>query len=758
MRIMNKIYLLAILFLFSFSGNAQVSHGGQPYDWHERNLDHLVFEAMPAVDVEAYKREDLILDQQRDIPWRFGVNIPVDLDINNSGTWTQLANGDRVWKLSIKSKGALTINFVFDEYHLPEGGKVFVYDIDKKQLLGSFTNENTSAENSLGVGFVFSDHLVISYHEPAAVAGQGYLHINNVTHGYRNAFLDGIIGEEKGAFGNSAACNVNVNCPEGLPYGIQKRSVALIVVGNNGHCSGALVNNTSQDLTQYFLTANHCVGNPGNWVLYFNHESPDCAGAGSAPINQSVAGLVLKAKHAESDFALLEITEPIPAWYDVCYSGWDATDDPNTVASAYGIHHPAGDIKKISIENDVPEQTTMGGFVNQVWFINDWEVGVTQGGSSGSPLFNQSGRLIGQLAGGQAACIGTVNNGLYDYYGRMGVSWDYGATPDKRLKDWLDPGNTGILIVPNSCASNEPVNDATLVEINGIEIPACNISAQEATVKVLNTGSEVINDMTLSLTINGVSMSNVSWSGSLNPISFVEIPLGDITPAEGENSIEVEILTVNGVADAVTSGNYREIEFYGFEATENVELEIVFDNYPIETNWRLETQSGFVLAGGSGSSAVEQINLDICLGDGCYNFIIEDSSNDGICCGYGLGSYTITSSDGTELATGGEFGAIDIAPFCVTVPLNVSVVSPELIKIYPNPTSNICTIYLNDTANSVESIQVSDALGRVVLRDSDIAGNTRKWRMNTEKFGEGMYFITIETKMGTQTARIVVTK
>src|SRR5690606_39675935 len=70
---------------------------------------------------------------------------------------------------------------------------------------------------------LFSDHIVISYHEPTAVAGQGYLHINNVTHGYRNAFLEGIIGEEKGAFGNSAACNVNVNCPEGLPYGIQKR-------------------------------------------------------------------------------------------------------------------------------------------------------------------------------------------------------------------------------------------------------------------------------------------------------------------------------------------------------------------------------------------------------------------------------------------------------------------------------------------------------------------------------------------------------
>src|SRR5690606_35003070 len=208
--------------LFSLSGKSQISHGGEPYDWNERASTDLVFEAMPAIDLETYKREDSDFDQRKDIPWRFGANIPVDLDLHNSGTWTELENGDRIWKLSIKAKDALTINFVFDQYHLPEGGKVFVYDIDKKQLLGSFTNANTSPENSLGVGFIFSDQLVISYHEPAAVAGQGYLHINNVTHGYRNVLLKHK-GEEKGPFGNAKACNVNVNCPEGLPYGIQKR-------------------------------------------------------------------------------------------------------------------------------------------------------------------------------------------------------------------------------------------------------------------------------------------------------------------------------------------------------------------------------------------------------------------------------------------------------------------------------------------------------------------------------------------------------
>ncbi|NEN23251.1 T9SS type A sorting domain-containing protein [Cryomorpha ignava] len=752
---MNKIYLLAIVMLFSLSGKSQISHGGEPFDWNERGSANLNFEAMPAIDLETLKREDAIFDQQKDIPWRFGANIPVDLDINNSGNWTILQNGDRIWKLSIKAKGALTINFVFDQYHLPEGGKVFVYDIDKKQLLGSFTSENASPESSLGVGFIFSDQLVISYYEPAGVAGQGYLHINNVTHGYRNVLLEKEI-EAKGPFGTSEACNVNVNCPEGLPYGIQKRSVALIVVGNNGHCTGALINNTSQDLTQYFLTANHCLGAQGNWILYFNYETPDCDGNGDAPINQSVSGATLKAKNAESDFALLEINNPIPDSYNVCYSGWDATDDPNTLASAYGIHHPAGDIKKISIENDVPTQTALGGFVHEVWFVNNWELGVTQGGSSGSPLFNQSGRIIGQLAGGQADCIGNVNNGQYDYYGRFGVSWDFGDTPVTRLKDWLDPGNTGMLIVPNSCAGSEPTIDASLVEINGIETPTCSLEPLQPTINVLNTGSETITEITLSLTINELSQNNINWSGSIEPFSFTDISLGVINPVLGANNIEVEIIDVNGETDAVIAGNYRATDYYGNESSQTISLGIIFDNYPLETTWRLETESGFVLASGSGNSAVAQIEENICVGLGCYTFIIEDSENDGICCAYGTGSYTLTDMEGAVLASGGQFGSQQSTDFCISTVVDIPNAAQEFISIYPNPTNNLCHIYLGDTANSVLSIQVTDAIGKVVIRQTNFGSNARTLTMATARFGEGIYFVTIQTTMGTATRRIVV--
>ena len=750
----NTFFTLFAILLY-MSTIAQISHGGQPHDWNSKAAITPDLIAMPAVDLKKMAREDSLLDQHEDIPYRFGANIPVDIDINNSGIWSTLENGDRVWRVGIKAKGALSINFVFDQYYVPEGGEIFVYDTHKKQLLGSFTNENTSQENSLGVGFIFSDEIIISYHEPAAVAGQGYLHINNVTHGYRNAFI-GIEGLEKaGPFGSSGACNINVNCPEGLPYGIQKRSVALIVVNNNGHCSGALVNTTAQDETPYFLTANHCLGNVGNWVFYFNHETADCAGNGTAPTNQTVSGSSLIASNIESDFGLVLLNNDVPDSYNVCYSGWDATDNPNTVASAFGIHHPSGDVKKICFEDDAPYQTELGGFANQVWYIDQWEQGVTEGGSSGSPLFNQSGLIIGQLAGGLADCNGPINNGLYDFYGRLGVSWDFGSTPSTRLKDWLDPGNTGQVIVPNSCNSQNIINDATLVSITGIDNPACTLSGMQAFVNVINTGSEPMTSVSLELVVNGSTQNDIEWTGNVASFSSVQIPLGSISPIDGVNTVEVSVQSVNGGADEQDLGNFASLVFPAYSATQTISISIEFDDYPAETSWRIENDQGDIIISGIGSDNQSSIFEEICLGLGCYTFIIDDSASDGICCFYGEGSYLVSDESGLELASGGEFNSTEQTEFCITT-VDVENAILETINIYPNPTNGITNIQFGDAANTVKSIMVTDALGRVLARETTTIQNVSNYSFNGAQYGDGIYFIAIETEFGTTTRKIIV--
>jgi hypothetical protein len=142
----------------------------------------------------------------------------------------------------------------------------------------------------------------------------------------------------------------------------------------------------------------------------------------------------LLVNNSGSDFALIQLSSTPPASYNVEYAGWD--NSGSTPSSAVGIHHPSGDVKKICFENNAPYQSSTGGA--QVWWINQWELGVTEPGSSGSPLFDNNHRIIGQLYGGAAACSGSNNNGQYDFYGRFNVSWGLGAS------SYLDPLNTGV--------------------------------------------------------------------------------------------------------------------------------------------------------------------------------------------------------------------------------------------------------------------------------------------------------------------------
>ena len=205
--------------------------------------------------------------------------------------------------------------------------------------------------------------------------------------------------------------------------------------------SYVIINNTSNDGTPYFLTANHCFSNPSSWAFRFGWISPTPVCATTAPstngpTNLTISGATEIARDAGSDFALVEINQAIPEDWDRVFAGWDRSEI--TPDFTVGIHHPAGDIMKVCRDNDQPIQAINAGA--QTWEITTagggWEIGVTEPGSSGSPLFDAEGRIIGQLYGGGAACSGTVDNGLYDYYGRLGVSWEGGGSPSSRLRDW----------------------------------------------------------------------------------------------------------------------------------------------------------------------------------------------------------------------------------------------------------------------------------------------------------------------------------
>jgi len=137
---------------------------------------------------------------------------------------------------------------------------------------------------------------------------------------------------------------------------------------------------------------------------------------------------------------LLELAPPDTSWH-VTYSGWDRSGD--AVAKAVTIHHPSTDEKSISFENHMLQVTSYNGTTvpgdGTHWRVVDWDLGTTEPGSSGCPLYDPWHRIVGQLHGGYAAC----GNDASDWYGRLSVSWVGGDTPESQLAAWLDPGSLG---------------------------------------------------------------------------------------------------------------------------------------------------------------------------------------------------------------------------------------------------------------------------------------------------------------------------
>ena len=432
---MKRFFRFIAIIVFSgivAAGFSQVSQGGMPLSSLNTQLQKtaLAYETMPKVDVERLQSEDIINDKNKDIPWRFGENIDVDYNLSNSGVWDVLPQGDRVWRLAIKSAGALTINLTFNTYHLPPGAKLFVYNADKSEVIGAFTDFNNQESGVFATTLVRGDQMVIEYDEPANPQFPGQLNLTRVTHGYRSAF------EYAKSFGTSGSCNNNVLCPEAAGWENQVRSVCMLVTGGSGFCTGAVINNTSQNGVPYVLTANHCYSDPTSWVFWFNWQSPTCANPASSPPYNALSGATLKARKTDSDFCLVQMSSTPPATYNVYYAGWNRENVG--ASSGAGVHHPDGDIKKISYSvTPFTSDTYTGTPADSHWKVN-WSDGVTEPGSSGSPMFDQNHRLIGQLHGGPSSCTATS---LWDFYGKFSMSWAQGTTSADRLKDWLDPTN-----------------------------------------------------------------------------------------------------------------------------------------------------------------------------------------------------------------------------------------------------------------------------------------------------------------------------
>ncbi len=440
--------LFLILIVFKISKiNAQISQGGPPLSIAEKIPLSAPAQEIPQPDWAKIKEEDKGAFGN----FRFAVPIEVNFDTGNSGVWTDLPNGGRLWQLKLRSKNALQLAVAFNDFDLPIGSKLFFYSPDYQQVRGAFSDSNNSTSHRFLAPFIRGEEVVVEYFEPKKTAkSKSPFTINKVYYAYPNSKL-GVT-----SFGESFACEINVNCTQGSAWQTPKKGVVRILVvvdGGMGWCSGSLVNNTKQDGAPYILSAYHCddgfTPDHALWTFYFHYESPDCNNPTVEPNVPSIQGCVVRAASSPTDFQLLEMFQRVPANFNAHYNGWNR-DSTNLTAKNTMIHHPEGDIKKISLDNDAPTVST----VETVWngatrvvtppnshIRSVFDEGGMEPGSSGAPIFDANGRIIAQLHGGN------YNNCqvFQALSGWLAKSWDGGGTPQTRLKDWLDPLNLAVL-------------------------------------------------------------------------------------------------------------------------------------------------------------------------------------------------------------------------------------------------------------------------------------------------------------------------
>lgn len=497
-----SLFLLLIGIAFPESAHAQISEGGTPASFKYQNT---LKSDLPTIRIPVdFSVEDLkTVDRwqvSQGAPLKVSKLIPTNLNIDNAGNWITLPGGEKIWQLRLQAKDAIALMLYYKEFYIPEGGRLFIYNADKSHIIGAFTHAN-SVTSKFATEFVAGDDIILEY-EAAANGEKPRIHIDEVGYGYNHLSVSNPLRSPDSEL--SGPCMVNINCEEGDEWQNQKKGVCWIVekIGDYAFiCTGSLINNTAKDKKPYILSAFHCTEDLTNnvsaskedynqWMFYFHLEHTGCDNTSPIQSYKTIQGcsrVVAIPVENGSDGLLLLLNENIPESYDVYFNGWDRSN--NISLSGVGIHHPGGDLKKISTYgNHLPSSATWQnassnekGTANAHWNIIFDETpnghSVTEGGSSGSPVFNQNKLIIGTLSGGNSSCDNPEGINLY---GKLFYHWDkYSQADTGRMDKWLDPLGLGVTSLNGMSQSGKEYNTslktptevkATLHSDNAIKI------------------------------------------------------------------------------------------------------------------------------------------------------------------------------------------------------------------------------------------------------------------------------------------------
>lgn len=506
-------------------------------------------------------------------PLRFAEAVRVALTPEDAGQWA-LQDGVARWSFRIEAPGSRNLNLGFSRFRLPKSARLELR-VGGELMVRPFTEDDNEDHGELWTPVVAGAELDLVLEVAEDERSGVELELASVNRGFRD--LSFAAGYWK--IGNSAPsgdCYIDVVCsaeqsgvgPALEQYRDQIKAAGVYTLEGEDTCSGSALNNVRKDGTPFFITADHCgvtSGNAASMVVYWNHENATCrtpgtnenGGNGNGPVTDFNSGAILRAAYSPSDMALVELDDPIDPSHDVYLAGWSRSGTPGM---AVGIHFPNTSEKRISFDFDSLRSTDdnqSGSNANGThWMVVDWDHGSTEGGSSGSPIYDENGRMVGQLTGGFAAC----GNDESDWYGKFSEGWEGGGSPSSRMRDWLDPDETGALALDGmtSGLSQVTIADAELLEGDS------GTTTLEFTVILSEAVDERI-DLTYS-TQSGSALAGSDFAeasgvpffiaaGQLSE-SFSIVINGDTNPEENE-SFEVSIALVGDSPVVIGSGVAR---------------------------------------------------------------------------------------------------------------------------------------------------------------------------------------------------------
>ena len=398
---------------------------------------------MPEFDLSKLVEEDKLMEEC-DVPYRFGKAFDVSYSMED-GIWYNCGD-ERFWTITFESTGAISLNFVFGNFHLSKDAALFIVNDKQTNISGPITSKDIGKNGFFLTDIIYGDKATIILKEPSKTRDTSTLTIKRIIHGYRSIGIDEYYGNN----GTSAICNVDVACKPA--FSKEAKAVGLVLLSSgNELCSGSLLMTTDMSLKPYFLTAFHCIdidknlnlsdtelNNAENWMFKFHHKRAIC-GDSTLATSYTYNSAIFRSAWYNTDFALMEIDHDLIDNKELSWLGWDRTE----TAPSYGycIHHPQGDVMKINTTYSSFDTSSWNGIDNH-WYVN-WYEGVTEGGSSGAPFLNQNKLVVGQNHGKLVSqnYLPVCDRKRSDA-GMFYKSWTGGGTDNSRLSNWLDPLNT----------------------------------------------------------------------------------------------------------------------------------------------------------------------------------------------------------------------------------------------------------------------------------------------------------------------------